>query len=127
MIDAGAAVPIVLYVAYGWANSSTKRELLDHTVLLVEALLEEIREQPRLPHIVVGDFNCDVTAKTGLADIIRNGGLHDACALQHLTREVLPLATCLAHGSKAPTRRDFLLLSPEVLPWASSVTADFSA
>eukprot|EP00969_Alexandrium_andersonii_P349756 15431779-Alexandrium_andersonii.AAC.1 len=47
--------------------------------------------------------------------------------LQRLAREAFPLATCLAHGSKAPARRGFLSLIPESFPWATAVAADFSA
>eukprot|EP00969_Alexandrium_andersonii_P158347 6996180-Alexandrium_andersonii.AAC.1 len=47
--------------------------------------------------------------------------------MPHLAGRNAPLVTCYAHGCKRGTRRDFFIVSADVLPWVSSVSLEEDA
>eukprot|EP00969_Alexandrium_andersonii_P338596 14964718-Alexandrium_andersonii.AAC.1 len=56
----------------------------------------------------MGDFNAAPEDLPPLLAAIGGGILHDIAAMEPLTEQSEPLRTCLAHGSKSRTRRDFV-------------------
>ena len=56
-----------------------------------------------------------------LATQIQKGVIQDIAGLGHLNGGVGPLATCLAHGSKERTRRDYVLASAELMPFIQGI------
>eukprot|EP00969_Alexandrium_andersonii_P069125 3049683-Alexandrium_andersonii.AAC.1 len=91
---------------------------------MFEALFQEIGRFPSDPFIICGDFNCHVQTIDVLSERLQDGRVHDIAACPHLTGQEEGLRTCLGHGSKEHTRRDFVLLSGNLMSCVRRVSVD---
>eukprot|EP00969_Alexandrium_andersonii_P072071 3180485-Alexandrium_andersonii.AAC.1 len=71
------------------------------------------------PYLVAGDFNTDINAVPALREAVLEGSLMDTGAQEHLTSSSAPLSTCLAHGAKSMSRRDYILISRSLIQFAA--------
>eukprot|EP00973_Karenia_brevis_P039714 5482250-Karenia_brevis.AAC.1 len=81
---------------------------------------EELEALPKAQVIIVGDLNCGVVSLPTLQRLIDSGFLIDLGAHPRMFGHEAELGTCKPHNSIHSFRRDYVLVSAELLPFVSS-------
>eukprot|EP00969_Alexandrium_andersonii_P068923 3039835-Alexandrium_andersonii.AAC.1 len=120
LVDVGSFVPVRFINVYSWSGSQCKKERHDASVCLLSSLVQEI-ESDTTPCVLLGDINCDYETIPALRQAVEVGSLIDIASRADLTGQDAPLNTCVAHGSLAPTRRDYVFIQPTMRSWVQHV------
>eukprot|EP00969_Alexandrium_andersonii_P240661 10624297-Alexandrium_andersonii.AAC.1 len=62
LIDMGMRVPVLLVGVYGWTGAEARHEAMRCTQALFQAVCDEIAALGNPPHILCGDFNCELAS-----------------------------------------------------------------
>ena len=106
--------PVHIFVAYGFANSSSDVRVMARTVSLSRAIFGEMYVvAPGAPTILMGDFNVEIREISVLWEGSPLGDLRDLA-------EALPggdfSPTCYASVNSKGNKRDFIMASPSLFP-----------
>ena len=117
LADIGGSAPILLCIVYAWTDAHVRAENRQYSCEMFKSICDELAHHS-LPAAIVGDFNADLEDLDPLQSRIDSNQLFDLGALQHLGDQA-GQTTCLAHGARGATRRDFFLANTLLLPWAT--------
>ena len=90
---------------YGYTGAHSDTRAAGDSEHLFQAVAAELHSHPRGPKAIVGDVNSDLQDIPTLDGLIQNHGWIDL---------LCPWFTCIAHNSRIPSRRDYILVSPEM-------------
>eukprot|EP00969_Alexandrium_andersonii_P026663 1163261-Alexandrium_andersonii.AAC.1 len=111
VVQLGGSAPLFVFNLYGWPSSHTRQDLRAKTEALAQATLQEAESLKGAPFLICGDFNAELSDLPSFQLQIAEGTLVDVAAERHLNGGLPPLRTCMAHGAKGLTRRDYVLAS----------------
>ena len=111
-------VLIVVFNIYLWTNGHTDPKALQRSIDLLDAVTNEWDSLPPGPKMLCGDFNCDLEDLPDVSRRLHDGTLIDLGAQAFLFGHETCQPTCEAHNSSQSTRRDYVLVSPDLFPWS---------
>eukprot|EP00973_Karenia_brevis_P089689 12398981-Karenia_brevis.AAC.1 len=99
---------IILTVAnvYGWTNGHYDESAASRTDNLLHAILEDFKQQPSGPKLIVGDLNAETSDYPSSASVLDNGEYVDLGAHDCFEGPTLQ-PTCFPYNHNTPTRRDY--------------------
>ena len=100
---------------------------MERTNELIRIIKDDIKRQPKGPVLILGDFNCTLGNVIGIANDIKNVDLIDVGSQVEKFGNKKDDYTCLAHGAKAPTRRDYVLANPEAFGLITNFSVNHEA
>ena len=112
---------IVVFNVYLWTNGHTDPKALQRSSDLLSAIMDEWDSLPPGPKMLLGDFNCELEDLTDITRRLQEGSMIDLGAHAHLFGRPSCQPTCAAHNSAQPTRRDYVLASPDLFPLVQDV------
>ena len=99
---------------YGYTGAHCDSRAAGDFEHVFQAVVAELLCQVRGPKAIVGDINADLPDIPVLGDLIQNHGWIDLGHHASLWGGLDDEFTCLAHISRVRTRRDYILVSPEM-------------
>ena len=114
-------VLIVAFNIYLWTTGHTDPKALQRSIDLLDAVTDEWDSLPPGPKMPLGDFNCELDDLTDITSRLQDGSMIDLGAHAHLFGRPSCQPTCAAHNSAQPTRRDYVLASPDLFPLVQDV------
>ena len=109
-------ITITIVVIYGMVNGHFDATARSFTDQLLDAAVVELSMWPQGPKWITGDLNCDFADLQTLARICSDEGWSDVGAIASRWGGTDHEPTCLAAGSREPTRRDYFLVNEDFYP-----------
>ena len=115
MIPINASMQVAAGNLYCYTGGSKNPKQRRRTEKLIEATIGEMDQLGGKYQLLVGDFNADIEKLSSLKQLFDRGWV-DLGAKAHIWGKVAEEYTCLTANSKKGTRRDFIMVSPELFP-----------
>ena len=112
---------LMVYVVYGVTNGDTCPKAKQTTNAIIDAILDDIKLQPKGPKVVVGDLNASVVSLPLLQECVLKGELIDIGAIASDFGGTNCECTCRANTKSRETRRDYVFANRE----ARNIISDF--
>ena len=114
-LDVGAKSTISVFNLYGWTGAHQNTRQAKRTDRLLQAIQDEVHQQPGGPTFIVGDLNGDPSDFKHLVDMLNNDGWLDVGANAHLWGQPQSVPTCTAPNTTTATRRDYVFANPDAV------------
>ena len=102
---------------YGYIGGHVDAKAAADSDHLFHVVAEELRVQPRGPKTIVGDFNAELEDIPAPHALVQHEGWIDVGASAAIWGASSNEYTCISPNSRTPTRRDYILVNPEMLPF----------
>ena len=120
----GPKTTVLVYDVYFRTGADTDKEAMERTNDMLKIIKDDIKRQPKGPVLILGDFNCTITRIAEISDDLDAKDLIDVGSQADKFGNKKDDATCLAHGAKRPTRRDYVLANPDAFNMITNFTVD---
>ena len=101
--------------AYGWTGGRKGSDAAERTDDLLMIGVREMEAQEPGPNMLIGDINGDLENFSAIQDLIKEHGWIDIGSSPHLREGKPNEPTCNVRTDAAETRRDYILVNPELL------------
>ena len=110
------ATTLLVAVLYGWTGSIKGSAAAEKTDDLCKIMLEELRQHPRGPILIMGDLNAEIEDLPVMRDLLDSGAWTDIGADAHIWGQPRCETTCQVHAAARATRRDYMIANELLLP-----------
>ena len=104
---------------YGWTNAHFDIAAAARTDSLIDLIWKEFQARPPGPRMITGDLNGDPTDFSTLQALLSDGSLIDL-GMHSGFHAPTGQPTCFPYNNGAPSRRDYVFISSEFLPFVSN-------
>ena len=120
----GPQTTVLVYDVYFHTGADTDKEAMERTNDMLKIMKDDIKRQPKGPVLILGDFNCTITRIAEIHDDLDAKDLIDVGSQADKFGNKKDDTTCLAHGAKRPTRKDYVLANPDAFNMITNFTVD---
>ena len=117
----------LVYNVYFHAGADSNKDAMERTNEFLRITKDDIKKQPKGPVLILGDFKCTLSNILEISKDIENLELIDVGSQAEKFGNKKDDYTCLAHGAKTPTRRDYVLANPEAFGLITNFSVDHQA
>ena len=114
-LDIGHTTTLSAVNTYGWTGGCQSKKQAKRTNHMFEGVIDGLHLQPPGPRCIVGDINGDMCNFRALQDLLDYEGWTELGQKANIWRGTPNQHTCIAPGTSAPTRRDYVLVNTEAL------------